>query len=64
MTNERESIRKLLELKALGAAISIDDFGTGYSSFSKLKDYPVDTVKMDKSFIDPLPHDKKASIIV
>ncbi|MCP5454415.1 MAG: EAL domain-containing protein [Spirochaetaceae bacterium] len=63
MTNERESIRKLLELKALGAAISIDDFGTGYSSFSKLKDYPVDTVKMDKSFIDPLPHDKKASII-
>jgi len=63
MTNERESIRKLLELKALGAAVSIDDFGTGYSSFSKLKDYPVDTIKMDKSFIDPLPHDKKASII-
>ncbi|HQO65693.1 MAG TPA: EAL domain-containing protein, partial [Spirochaetales bacterium] len=31
--------------------------------FSKLKDYPVDTIKMDKSFIDPLPHDKKASII-
>ncbi len=63
MTNERESIRKLLELKKLGAAISIDDFGTGYSSFSKLKDYPVDTVKMDKSFIDPLPSDRKASII-
>ncbi|MBU0926322.1 MAG: EAL domain-containing protein [Spirochaetes bacterium] len=63
MTNERESIRKLLELKDLGAAISIDDFGTGYSSFSKLKDYPVDTVKMDKSFIDPLPSDRKAAII-
>ncbi|OHD16355.1 MAG: hypothetical protein A2Y38_06195 [Spirochaetes bacterium GWB1_59_5] len=63
MTNERESIGKLLELKELGAAISIDDFGTGYSSFSKLKDYPVDTVKMDKSFIDPLPSDRKAAII-
>ncbi len=63
MTNERESIKKLLRLKELGASVSIDDFGTGYSSFSKLKDYPVDTVKMDKSFIDPLPHDRKASII-
>jgi len=63
MTNEGESIRKLLRLKELGAAISIDDFGTGYSSFSKLKDYPVDTVKMDKSFIDPLPSDRRAAII-
>jgi diguanylate cyclase (GGDEF)-like protein/PAS domain S-box-containing protein len=63
MENEREGIRKLLELKELGAAISIDDFGTGYSSFSKLKDYPIDTVKIDKSFIDPLPGDKRASII-
>jgi len=63
MENEREGIRKLLELKELGASISIDDFGTGYSSFSKLKDYPIDTVKIDKSFIDPLPDDKRASII-
>jgi len=63
MENEREGIRKLLEIKELGAAISIDDFGTGYSSFSKLKDYPIDTVKIDKSFIDPLPDDRRASII-
>ncbi len=63
MTNERESIKKLLRLKDLGVTISIDDFGTGYSSFSKLKDYPVDTVKMDKSFIDPLPEDRRAAII-
>lgn len=63
MTNEGESIRKLLRIRELGAAISIDDFGTGYSSFSKLKDYPVDTVKMDKSFIDPLPLDRRAAII-
>lgn len=63
MSNEKDSIRKLLQLKDLGASVSIDDFGTGYSSFSKLKDYPVDTVKMDKSFIDPLPGDRRASII-
>jgi diguanylate cyclase (GGDEF)-like protein len=63
MTSEKESIRKLLRIKEMGAAISIDDFGTGYSSFSKLKDYPVDTVKMDKSFIDPLPYDRRAGII-
>ncbi|MDX9898238.1 MAG: EAL domain-containing protein [Spirochaetia bacterium] len=63
MTNERESISKLLRLKDMGLSISIDDFGTGYSSFSKLKDYPVDTVKMDKTFIDPLPEDRRAAII-
>ncbi len=63
MENEREGIRKLLMLKELGTAVSIDDFGTGYSSFSKLKDYPIDTVKIDKSFVDPLPDDRKAMII-
>lgn len=63
MTNEHESIRKLLQIRELGASISIDDFGTGYSSFGKLKDYPVDTVKMDKSFVDPLPSDRRAAII-
>ena len=63
MENEKEGIRKLLELKELGAAISIDDFGTGYSSFSKLKDYPVDTVKMDKSFVIRCRTTGKATII-
>lgn len=63
MENEREGILKLLRLKDLGVSVSIDDFGTGYSSFSKLKDYPIDTVKIDKSFIDPLPDERKATII-
>ncbi len=63
MENEKEGIKKLLELKKMGVSVSIDDFGTGYSSFSKLKDYPIDTVKMDKSFVDPLPNDRRASII-
>jgi diguanylate cyclase (GGDEF)-like protein/PAS domain S-box-containing protein len=60
MENEEENIRKLHQLHALGVSISIDDFGTGYSSLSKLKEYPIDTLKIDKSFIDELPHNDKS----
>jgi len=63
MENEQEGIRKLNQLKDLGSSVSIDDFGTGYSSFSKLKDFPIDTLKLDKSFVDPLPGERNASII-
>ena len=47
----------LNELRNLGFKISIDDFGTGYSSMSYLKQLPLDTIKIDKSFIDDIPHD-------
>ncbi len=63
MTNEADSIEKLGELKRLGVSISIDDFGTGYSSLSKLRDYPIETLKIDKSFIDSIPCNQKSSTI-
>lgn len=55
MENIEKTIKTLLKLKSIGVAISIDDFGTGYSSLSYLKKLPVDTLKIDKSFIDGLP---------
>ncbi len=47
-----QSITVLKKLKGLGVKASIDDFGTGYSSLYMLKELPIDTIKIDKSFID------------
>lgn len=58
------SIRVLKQLKALGIGISIDDFGTGYSSLNYLKDFPIDSIKIDKSFVDELMNDQKNAHIV
>ena len=59
MENIEESILILNELKNLGVKLSIDDFGTGYSSLSYLKLFPIDKLKIDKSFSASLPNDKK-----
>ncbi len=54
---------KLKELKDYGVRISLDDFGTGYSSMSYLKKLPIDTLKIDKSFIDTVMYDYTTQII-
>lgn len=52
----RETIQKLRQLHAVGITVAIDDFGVGYSSLSYLKDFPIDQLKMDRSFVQNLPH--------
>ena len=54
MKNVDHNIRMLKELKDLGLFISLDDFGTGYSSFEYLKRFPLNTLKIDRSFIQDI----------
>ena len=56
--------RELRELHELGVRIALDDFGTGYSSLSLLRTFPVDVLKIDRSFVAPLLQDRSAYAIV
>ena len=56
--------KTLTALKELGVHLSIDDFGTGYSSLSYLKRFPVDSVKIDRSFVDGLGTDRHNTALV
>ncbi|MCW8908512.1 MAG: EAL domain-containing protein [Sedimenticola sp.] len=57
MEHTEQNSDVLETLRRIGFRISVDDFGTGYSSMSYLKLLPLDTIKIDKAFVDDIPHD-------
>ena len=64
MEDAQTTIATLHRLKALGVELAIDDFGTGYSSLSYLKRFPVDTLKIDRSFVSGLRQDSDDASII
>ena len=63
MRNEETAISALQELSDLGISIALDDFGTGYSSLSYLQRLPVDTLKLDRSFISSITENPEAAAL-
>src|SRR5205085_5682227 len=64
MQSPETSIRTLYDLKKLGIRISLDDFGTGHSSLAYLKRFPIDTLKIDQSFVRDITSDPDTAAIV
>ena len=64
MQDAESAVVTLLALKAMGVKLAVDDFGTGFSSFTYLRRFPVDTLKVDKSFIHEITEDSDGTTIV
>ena len=64
MGDVESAIRTMRELKQMGVLLSIDDFGTGYSSLSYLRRFPVDVLKIDRSFVRDIPFDEDDAALV
>jgi diguanylate cyclase (GGDEF)-like protein/PAS domain S-box-containing protein len=63
MQNSAASINMMHDLKKLGVMLMVDDFGTGYSSLSYLKQFPIDKIKVDQSFVRDIVHDSSSASI-
>ena len=64
MEAQEEVLATLLELRTLGVRIAMDDFGTGYSSLGALTSLPIDTLKIDRSFVSGIQADSRNSKVV
>jgi diguanylate cyclase (GGDEF)-like protein/PAS domain S-box-containing protein len=64
MSDVTPAVELLHRMKSLGVKLSIDDFGTGYSSFSYLSSFPIDVLKIDRSFVNDITHDANDAAIV
>lgn len=64
MKNDEITKKNIKKLKSLGIRLSCDDFGMGYASFNRLKEFPLDTLKIDKSLIDDMTKDSVDFLIV
>ncbi|WP_198263080.1 putative bifunctional diguanylate cyclase/phosphodiesterase [sulfur-oxidizing endosymbiont of Gigantopelta aegis] len=62
--DNKQTMNQLQQIRSLGVGLSIDDFGTGYSSLSYLKKFPINTLKIDRSFIAELPNNKENAALV
>lgn len=64
MQDSEKSVERMLELKGLGFRLAIDDFGTGYSSMAYLKNFPIDSMKIDITFVNDIDKDETSNSII
>ena len=64
MQTSHSAVASLAGLRAIGVHIGLDDFGTGFSALSYLQDFPLDFLKIDRSFVERIDVDKRSSSIV
>jgi EAL domain-containing protein (putative c-di-GMP-specific phosphodiesterase class I) len=64
MANAEETAGRLASIKEIGVRVAIDDFGTGYSSLAYLQRFPVDALKIDRSFISKMSNDAEGETLI